>query len=451
MCRTDSNNHSREIMGKNMLAIQQPSQQEWVIDVKSKLQYASRSAEEALWSQHSIYRVPAGFGDPSRSKAYKPQVVSFGPYHHGKPRLKPMEEHKHRALLHFLQRSDKTLDDFMEALEEVVEELMDSYKQLDKAWRHRDKFLKLMIFDGCFMLEIFKTSEDVPIDYAYNDPIFSKHGKLCIMPHIKRDMLMIENQLPLLVLKTLVAVQSGNPKDEEYINQLVMNFFATGSSTSKMGQRLHVLDVVRQSMLPDLVTGGKSTQNKSATKSTTDVIWPATELHDAGIQFKMKETQMLKIEFKGGILTLPQIIVDDATESKFLNLMAFEQFHAGAGTEVSSYVSFMDNIIDTERDVILLNKKKIIKNFVGTDKAIAKLFNGISQDVSFDPDNSLGEVHKKVTAYCNKKWNRWRANLWHTYFRSPWALLSVLAAIFLLGVTVTQFVYSLIDFYHSKA
>ncbi|XP_058096160.1 UPF0481 protein At3g47200-like [Magnolia sinica] len=433
-------------MGKNTVAIHQPSHQDWVIDVKSKLQYISRSAEEELWSQHSIYRVPTGFGDTSRSKAYKPQVVSFGPYHHGKPRLKPMEEHKHRALLHFLRRSNKTLEEFMEALEELMEQLMDSYKQLDKAWRHPEKFLKLMILDGCFMLEIFRTSKEIPIDYAYNDPIFSKHGKLCIMPHIKRDMLMIENQLPLLVLKTLAAVESGNPQDEESINELVMNFFAPSSQPFKMGQRLHVLDVVRKSMLPG-PPEGKSTKKKPALKETADVIWPATELLEAGIRFMMIPTHSLEIKFQKGILMLPQIIVDDATESKFLNLMAFEQLHAGIGTEVSSYVSFMDNIIDTEKDVILLNKRKIIMNFVGTDKSVAKLFNGISQDVSFDPDNSLGEVHKKVTAYCNKRRNRWRANLWHTYFRSPWAFISLLAAIFLLGVTVTQAVYDLISFY----
>lgn len=45
-------------------------------------------------------------------------------------------------------------------------------------------------------------------DYATNDPIFSNHGKLYNMPYIRYDMLMLENQLPLLVLEKLVAIEN---------------------------------------------------------------------------------------------------------------------------------------------------------------------------------------------------------------------------------------------------
>ena len=41
----------------------------------------------------------------------------------------------------------------------------------------------------------------------------------------------------------------------------------------------------------------------------------------------------------------------------------------------------------------------------------------------------------------------WRANLIHTYFRSPWAFLSLAAAVFLLGMTVMQTVYTVLQFY----
>lgn len=41
----------------------------------------------------------------------------------------------------------------------------------------------------------------------------------------------------------------------------------------------------------------------------------------------------------------------------------------------------------------------------------------------------------------------WRANLIHTYFRSPWAFLSLAAAIFLLALTVLQTLYSILPCY----
>ena len=80
-----------------------------------------------------------------------------------------------------------------------------------------DIFLQLMILDGCFMLEILRNAAHVLDDYAPNDPIFSDHGRLHVVPYIKRDMLMLENQLPMLVLEKLVAVEHGKSK-VKYVN-----------------------------------------------------------------------------------------------------------------------------------------------------------------------------------------------------------------------------------------
>lgn len=180
----------------------------WVAHFDSQIKNVNPSDELELWRKQSIYRVPACIKDLN-SKAYKPQVVSFGPFHHGEAQVMPMEEHKHRALLHFLKRATKPLDDFVTAMEEVVQQLQDAYQNLDEDWRRdREKFLQLMIVDGCFMLEIMRLSTGRSNDYAFNDPIFSSHGVLYTVPYIRRDMLMIENQLPFLVLEKLVAVEA---------------------------------------------------------------------------------------------------------------------------------------------------------------------------------------------------------------------------------------------------
>ena len=84
---------------------------------------------------------------------------------------------------------------------------------------------------------------------------------------------------------------------------------------------------------------------------------------------------------------------------------------------------------------------------MGSDKAAAKLFNSLSKDVALLPNSNLDKVQRMVNVYCQKPWNMWRANLLHTYFRSPWALLSLAAAIFLLVVTVMQTVYTVLQYY----
>ncbi|CAK9180534.1 unnamed protein product [Ilex paraguariensis] len=48
-----------------------------------------------------------------------------------------------------------------------------------------------MIVDGCFLLKIFRAAIQTPADYDAEDPIFGNHGKLHIMPFIKRDMLVL--------------------------------------------------------------------------------------------------------------------------------------------------------------------------------------------------------------------------------------------------------------------
>ncbi|KAK3228957.1 hypothetical protein Dsin_000838 [Dipteronia sinensis] len=421
----------------------------WVIDVNEKLKnMVDASTEISQWKKSSIYKVPACITDLNK-KAYRPQIVSFGPYHHGEAHLRPMEEHKQRALVHFLKRSGKPLESFVSSLEQVVEDLKKSYDPLDLKWQQDSRgFLQMMILDGSFMLEILSSSAHSYEDYAHNDPIFSSHGNINIAPYFKRDMLMLENQLPLLVIEKLVAVETNNTKDGDYVNKLIFKFFSTGIHVLDMGNHkcLHVLDVYRKSLLQERSHEKTQHHHRSWIADIDDHNIPtATQLYNAGIRFRKKKSFSLKnISFKHGVLKLPTVLIDDASEFIFLNLMAFERLHVGAGNEVTSYIIFMDNLIDNDRDVALLQSRGIIDNVMGSDKAVAKLFNSLSKDISLDPESDLIVVHKQVNKYWRQPWNAWKAHLMHTYFRNPWSLLSLIAAIFLFALTVVQTVYTVL-------
>ncbi|RZC60110.1 hypothetical protein C5167_021869 [Papaver somniferum] len=423
----------------------------WVIDVKEKL---DKSNEVDEWKKICIYGIPVCVKDLNR-KAFKPQAVSFGPYHHGDSHLKQMEEHKHRSLLYFLKRSNKPIQSYMDALHRVGKHLVDSYDWFDEAsddyrdqyGNYTDQFLQLMMLDGCFMLEILRTATNTSDDYVSNDPIFSSHGKLNIMPYVRRDTLMLQNQLPMLLMDTLLAVENGGkPKEEEFLNKIIVKFYTQNMLTRSLGKCLHVVDVYRKNLLQEprhkVLHQTHSHRNDETVESSFDIIRSARELYETGIRFKTSKTANLTdISFRGGVLRLPEILVDDTTESTFLNLMAYERFHVGEGSEATAYIFFMDRIIDSAKDVSLLHSKGIIKNALGSDKEVAKLFNELSKDVA--PDDSLDHVHKEVSDYCKMKWNEWRANLVHTYFRSPCAVLSVLAATFLMALTIIQTVYAI--------
>ena len=83
-----------------------------------------------------------------------------------------------------------------------------------------------------------------------------------------------------------------------------------------------------------------------------------------------------------GQLHLPPIVVDDSTRPKFLNLIAYEMcldFKNDFG--VTSYISFLDSLIDEANDVKMLRKARILRNVLGSDEEVAKLFNEIGTDL----------------------------------------------------------------------
>jgi hypothetical protein len=76
------------------------------------------------------------------------------------------------------------------------------------------RFVDMMVMDGCFLLEWARTAGividgNVAVDSVTNDPTFSVRSYIKLWATTKRDMIAMENQLPLVVLQRLVAVQSG--------------------------------------------------------------------------------------------------------------------------------------------------------------------------------------------------------------------------------------------------
>ncbi|EAZ20480.1 UPF0481 protein At3g47200 [Oryza sativa Japonica Group] len=454
----------------------------WVADLEGGLAGAGAASERALWSKHSVHRVPAAVKD-LHPHAYRPQVVSLGPFHHGDQRLVPMEPHKLRVVARFVGRRRRPVAEFVAAVEAAAAELEESYQDLAGEWRG-ERFLQVMFTDGCFLLEMMRTAKVIGGGgggkhdeasgavggYAHNDPVFGRHGAVYMVPYVRRDMLIVENQLPLLLLQKLVAVETGKESqdlgDVEYeVKKMVLRFISPSCKTppAKEHRALHPLDLFRKSLLSgqhqrprgDRGSAGAGRDDRRRDddeEANGGIIRSAAELYEAGIRFRRSPTASLHdITFRRGVLALPFVVVDDSTEYAFLNLMAFERLHAGAGNDVTAYVLFMDSIIDSARDAALLTARGVIQNAVGSDKAVARLFNGLSKDVvaldGAGGDGELYAVRRAVSRYCRKPCHVWRANLVHTYFRSPWAFMSLAAAVFLLAMTVAQTVYTVLPFY----
>jgi hypothetical protein len=203
------------------------SSSSWVLEME-KLD-TRPSVEMARWKQHSIYRVPEFIKKMTNRDAYQPQFVSLGPLHHGEPHLMPMEEHKRRAVLHMVKRARKPLTKFVEAIEEVADELEAAYDGLDDRWRgaSRGSFVEMMVTDGCFLLELMRIDlsrvakddggGEVDTGYAANDPVFSTSSFLNLWPIMSNDMIAMENQIPLIVLQRIVFSSGSDTPPVSYL------------------------------------------------------------------------------------------------------------------------------------------------------------------------------------------------------------------------------------------
>lgn len=84
-----------------------------------------------------------------------------------------------------------------------------------------DDFAEMMLLDGCFLIEILchlgRDESDADLDF--DEPIFTRPW---LIPMLVRDIVQLENQLPLFVLKSLFS-KSGC--DETFI-KLVSEFFS---------------------------------------------------------------------------------------------------------------------------------------------------------------------------------------------------------------------------------
>ncbi|XP_057770125.1 UPF0481 protein At3g47200-like [Salvia miltiorrhiza] len=455
------------------------AESEWVVAIKEKLEQARADDGACAWGKLSIYRIPQSLRVGGDDKAYIPQTVSLGPYHHGRKRLRGMDRHKWRALHRVLERTGHRVELYLDAVREVEERARACYE--GPLGLPSKDFVEMLVLDAVFALELFQGAAAgfAALGYSRNDPVFAMRGA---MHSIQRDMIMLENQIPLFVLDRLHAIQCpAATADRGAVARLALRFFDPLMPTdeppppqTRGGGRpavffdpltdqggLHCLEVFRRSLL--LVRTGPnkpaprvwikrwSHAGRVADRRRQQLIHCVTELKEAGIKFKRKKTDRFwDIDFDSsrGVLHVPQLLVHDGTKSLFLNLIAFEQRHLECTNDVTSYVIFMDNLIDSPADVSYLHYCGIIENWLGSDAEVADLFNRLCREVVFDiNDSSLSRLSEKVNRYYDHRWNAWRASLTHKYFNNPWSIISFLAALVLLVLTLAQTFYTVYAYY----
>ncbi|XP_059642060.1 UPF0481 protein At3g47200-like isoform X1 [Cornus florida] len=396
-----------------------------------------------------IFRVPKRLRDVNE-KAFTPQIVSIGPFHRGKKHLQVMEKDKLRYLKSFLNRTDgMSLKSCIRVVKQLEEDARSYYAEI--IMLPSDEFVEMILLDSCFIIEVI---------CRFNDSDFEKQNdyldKQIFMNDFHQDLILIENQLPFFVLERIFNLSISSPNNTTRpflmlsINYLEANFFVSNREEPfSSGEIKHFVDLLRLCLLPS------SLRSPARCRVKYVPIRTATELREAGMEFwKGSSNCLLDIARRSkGELEIPQLTICAWTESFFLNLMALEQFHYLYDSYIIDYIHFMDNLIDTAKDANLLIQRGIFVNCLGESSAVASLFNKLTPNVTLWSQNYyFCDISIELNNYCNdpcQKWKatlrRWKATLGRDYFSTPWSVASTIAAVILLGLTLTQTICAIVS------
>ena len=425
-----------------------PKEKKFLELIKASERVEGTSSSEKHNTKHTkIQRVPAMLRQEHFHKYYKPRAIAIGPLHHDSKTLFK-EDFKTKLVAKFVEEGDEAETLYL-IIKKNIKQLKDYFdKEVIKSYDNDEENLALMLFsDGCSILQFIFSSA------LGNLKLFNiNNGQAAL---IQQDLFLLENQIPYQVLKLLMESSSHNTeKLKESIKTFIrMNVMSPAKYSDKIKidletkEPVHLLDLLRSALLQENNHHNHDDGHKRDL-SKCQIEYKRTfrniqDLKASGIKLEPSDTCSLRdITFStlcfAGYLKLPPLIVDDSTGRKLLNLVAFEMCPDKFQTEdgVTSYVYFLDSLIDNEEDAKDLRMATIFRNRLSSDAEVAKIFNEIGTDLV--PAPGYVDVKIKIQKHYDNRCMTWVAQMYRDHFSSPWTILALIAAVIVLGLTGVQ-------------
>jgi hypothetical protein len=346
-----------------------------------------------------------------------PSVVAIGPYHHGAPHLQKMEEVKLAAAYYLCGASRRSTAEVYEKVRSVAGAARGCYDADDPAvvGLGDAEFAAMMFLDGCFLLQYMVGGGD--------EPVLQNRTTLSTGPSIQRDIFLLENQIPWLVLEVLTEFMNVDVRsfvtgmDEKFLPfprkerkpedgrccrrgmrcVCIPTALAKTTRPADEGSRgvgsieqhkpPHLLGLLRftqVSRMPEQVknyTGVSSSWSSSAVELAEMgvVLTPNTEAWFGDMHLRRRHLY--------GELSLSPVFLSDVTACWLVNMAALEASTAGAardtdGFVVSSYLSVLAMLMDRKEDVHELRRRGLVHGALSNKQALG-FFKGLGQHLRF--------------------------------------------------------------------
>ncbi|GLT63173.1 hypothetical protein SLA2020_357540 [Shorea laevis] len=432
---------------------------------------------------------------------FEPKFVAFGPLHHDDgpdSKLRRGEENKLQMAAKFIKDSGIEMEVFYGNVKAKIDVLMKCYDcKLIEKWKEED-LAWMFVVDGCAALlfidhdandnlKALEVKDDV-LNYVKMDLFLLENQLPYLLLQILMDscvkvppFTLAENQSRAEVLKDFITIFINksvmSPVEQEQQKHLASSVdqdeqqkaAATATATTitidSQPEPAHLLELLWRrltksekdkadgtisKLMKKLCPSGDkgicskgSRKPRGRTSHYRHTFRNVKELKEKGIRLKVSKTSSIRdISFQENLflptLMLPPMTVDDFTGRKLMNLIAYEMCPDFDNKfEISSYVSFLDSLIDQAEDVKELRDAGVLNNGLGSDNDVSSLFNDIRTSLVPNPELHL-ELKHRIQAHCNTAFATHVAQLWHTYFRSPWSFMALVGAALGLGLTAAQ-------------
>ncbi|GJW34759.1 UPF0481 protein-like protein [Tanacetum coccineum] len=172
---------------------------------------------ETIKRKRYIQKVPPlllkGEKGPRNNEYYEPAVVSLGPYHHNRADLTQAEKYKLITLEEYRLSSGKTMGLLYNKVLEVVEDARNCYIDGSTDVYNDEEFSRMMLHDGCFILFFIECIARANNKVFLNTEYLGALG----FANVSRDILLLENQIPFVVLEVLLDFRFPDKGEEVYV------------------------------------------------------------------------------------------------------------------------------------------------------------------------------------------------------------------------------------------
>ncbi|CAN1143019.1 Putative UPF0481 protein At3g02645 [Linum perenne] len=236
--------------------------QRWIINIRRSLEeqdhiveanHEQQEEEEEEEHPIRIFNVPKSLLS-SHPYAYTPQQVAIGPYHHHRPELHEAARHKHSSARRLQKRLQPhvTFRYMVDQLTSLVPQIRDYYhKYLDFS----DETLAWMMgIDGSLLLDLLARSG-------------LKNNAMV------RDVVMLENQIPMIVLRKILEVEFGSKEiGDDKLKEMLVGFCREVSPFMIMddfvgiqvSRSAHLLDYLYATIVPHQAVNDETAVNDIA-------------------------------------------------------------------------------------------------------------------------------------------------------------------------------------------